>query len=122
MANGNNPFGDWLSGGNWGSLMLAQMPQAAYLSHPTGQDFTRTPSSGAYSPRRGRFQQQAYQDIYGDYLGSVGTALREGEEPSTFDEFLYTNPWTARYGRLPQSARGVTGMATNPRTRFLFNY
>ena len=120
MANGNNPFGDWFGGGNggynWGDLLLQQLPQAAYYSSPAGMDFA------ARSPRRGRYYQQAYQDVFSDYMGAIGSALRGGQEPATFQEFLETNPWTARYGRLPQTARGVTGVAANPRTRFLFNY
>jgi len=116
MANGNNALEDWLAGGDWGSLLLPQMPQAAYYSSPAGLGFA------GQSPRRGRYYQQSYQDVFSDYLGNIGTALRTGQEPATFQEFLETNPWTARYGRLPQTARGVTGMAANPRTRFLFNY
>ena len=116
MANGNNPFGDWLDNGDWGRLLLAQMPKAAYYSSPSGLGFA------GQSPRRGRYYQQAYQDVFSDYLGNIGTSLRAGQEPTTFQAFLETNPWTARYGRLPQTARGVTGMASNPRTRFLFNY
>ena len=116
MANGDNPFADWLYCGDWGSLLLAQMPQATYYSSPMGGQFA------GESPRRRRFYEQNYQDIYGDYLGNIGTALREGRGPATFQEFLETDPWTARYGRLPQSARGMTGMRANPRTRFLFNY
>jgi hypothetical protein len=117
MANGNNGFSDWLSGGDWGGLLLAEMPQAAYYSSPAGQQFA------GQSPRRRRYFQQAYQDIFSDYMGTIGTALREGgQEPATFQEFLETNPWTTRYGRLPQAARGTTGAMSNPRTRFLFNY
>jgi hypothetical protein len=116
MANGENPFADWLSGGDWGSLLLAEMPQAAYYSSPAGGQFA------GESPRRRRFYEQNYQDIYGDWLGEIGVATREARQPATFEEFLETNPWTARYGRLPQAARGMTGMRANPRTRFLFNY
>jgi hypothetical protein len=122
MANGNNqtPFGegftDWLSGGGWGSLLLAQLPQAAYYSSPAGGQFAQR------SPRQGRYYQQAYQDVYSDYLGEIGRSLRLGQEPTNFQAFLETNPWTTRYGQLPQSARGVTGAMYDPRTRFLFNY
>jgi hypothetical protein len=116
MANGDNGLGDWLAGGDWGGLLLAQMPQAAYYSSPMGTQFA------GKSPRRRRYYEQAYQDVFGEYLGNIGTALRTGQEPATFQEFLETNPWTARYGRLPPAARGVTGAAANPRTRFLFNY
>jgi hypothetical protein len=116
MANGSNGLTDWLAGGGWGNLLLAQMPEAQYFSSPMGTSF------GARSPRQSRYFQQSYQDVYGDYMGNIGAALREGKEPTTFQEFLETDPWTARYGRLPQAARGMTGAAYNPRTRFLFNY
>jgi hypothetical protein len=113
MANGN-AFTDFLANGDWGSLLLTQMPQAAYYSSPAGQQF------GQASPRRGRYYQQAYQDVYGQYLGELGTALREGREPARFQDFLETDPWTARYGQLPQYERGVTRTYTDPRTRFIF--
>jgi hypothetical protein len=116
MANGENPFSDWLAGGDWGSLLLAQMPQAAYYSSPAGQEFA------GRSPRQRQYFQQAYQDVYSDYLGEIGTALRGGREPARFEEFLQTNPWTTRYGRLSPAMRGTTGARFNPRTRFLFNY
>jgi len=96
--------------------LLASIPQAAYYSSPAGQAF------GGQSPRQGRYFQQAYQDVYGQYLGELGRSLREGTAPTSFMDYLETDPWTARYSSLPQAARGVTGMAANPRTRFLFNY
>jgi len=116
MANGDNAFGDWLSGGEWGGLLLSQLPEATYYSSPTGRQFAQQ------SPRQGRYLQQAYQDVYSDFLGELGGSLRAGQEPATFREFLQTNPWTTRYSQLPQTVRGVTGVASNPRTRFLFNY
>ena len=116
MANGNNALEDWLAGGEWGGLLLSEMPQATYYSSGEGGQFA------GQSPRQRRFYEQSYQDIYSDFLGEIGTAVRAGQEPATFQEFLETNPWTARYGRLPQAARGMTGMMANPRTRFLFNY
>jgi hypothetical protein len=115
MPNGNNPFTDYLAGGgDWGSLVLAGMDPAAYYSSPAGLAF------GGRSPRRGRYFQQAYQDVYSDYLGAIGTAYRGGQEPATFQQFLETDPWTRRYGQLPQYERGVTRTYTDPRTRFIF--
>ena len=117
MPNGNNPFGDWLANNDWGSLLLAEMPQAAYYSDPTGQQFA------GQSPRQRRYYQQAYQDVYSDYLGNIGTSMRAGEDPASFMDFMERNdPWTTRYSSLPGTARGTTGMYTNPRTRFLYNF
>ena len=122
MANGD-AFTDYLSGSGWGSLspavgqmVLQELPQAAYFSSPMGQQF------GAASPRRSRYMQNAYSDVYGQYLGEIGRAFREGQAPATFMDFLETDPWTQRYSQLPQYERGVTQTATNPRTRFIFYY
>jgi len=94
--------------------LLASIPQAAYYSSPAGQAF------GGQSPRQGRYFQQAYQDVYGQYLGELGRSLREGTAPTSFMDYLETDPWTRRYGQLPQYERGVTKSYTDPRTRFIF--
>jgi len=127
MPNGENPFSDYLStqlGGNIWSMLgptaVEQDPMIAYYSSPAGQAFTQTPASGAYSPRRGRYRQQAFQDVYSDYLGELGTAMRAGQPGGTFTQFLETDPWTRRYAQLPQYERGVTGAYSNPRTRFIY--
>jgi hypothetical protein len=77
---------------------------------------------GQGSPRRRRYFSNAYQDIFQDYLGAAGTSLRGGQEPTTFMDFMKTDPWTKRYSSFPQAARGATGLAANPRTRFLYNF
>ena len=103
-------------GPDWWSRVLEEFEPAQYYSSPAGLGFA------GRSPRRRRFFDDAYQGITQDYYQAAGTAMRQGQEPATFQEFLETNPWTARYGRLSQAARGMTGMMANPRTRFLFNY
>jgi hypothetical protein len=132
MANGDNAFFDFLAGGDWGSLTsetlkssLPFIPQAEYFSAPAAEQFMQTPEgrargTGAVSPRRRRYFQQAYQDVFGDYLGAMGTSMRAGKEPATFQSFLDTDPWTKRYSQLPQYERGVTKTYTDPRTRFIF--
>lgn len=112
-----NPFQDYLQGdGNWYQLLLSELPMEQYYSSPTGMQF------GARSPRRGRYFDQSYQDIYRDYLGKTGQSLRAGTAPMTWDQYMDTDPWTSRYTSLPQTARGRTGLASNPRTRFLYNF
>jgi len=101
---------------NWWQQVLEQSEPSMYYSSPAGRGFA------AGSPRRRRFFGDEYQDILQDYYGAAGTSMRQGNAPASFMDFLETDPWTARYSSLPQSARGVTGMASNPRTRFLFNY
>ena len=109
-----NPFQTFT--GDWWKQVLGEYEPAQYYSSPTGLGFA------AGSPRRRRYFGDASQDIMQDYYGTAGTAMRAGQAPSSFMEFLQTDPWSSRYASLPQSARNVTGMAANPRTRFLFNY
>jgi len=103
-------------GPDWWRQVVEEFEPAQYYSSPAGLGFA------GRSPRRRRFFEDSYQDVTQDYYQAAGTAMRQGEAPATFQEFLETNPWTARYGRLPQAARGMTGTAADPRTRFLFNY
>jgi len=109
-----NGYPDFAS--NWWSEVLKEYEPAQYYSSPAGMAF------GRQSPRRSRYFSNAYEDILKDYWGAAGTAMRADQAPATFMEFLEGNPWTARYASFPQTARGVTGLATNPRTRFLYNF
>jgi len=112
-----NPYGDLTA--DWWTRVLEQYEPAQYYSSPTGMAF----GQGAQgSPRKSRYVSDAYQDVYQDYLGATGTAMRAGQAPTSFMDFLKTDPWTKRYSSLPQAARGVTGTAANPRTRFLYNF
>ena len=119
MALNNNSFSNFLSGDQWGSLspsvgqmVLTQMPQAQYMDYAQRTFGDRG--------RKSRFAQQAYGDVYNQYLGEIGRSLREGQTPATFKDFLDTDPFTKRYSQLPQFERGVTKTMTNPRTRFIF--
>ena len=121
MTMQNNPFSGFFENGgteNWNQsffdAILSGMPEAAYMSDPTGQTFA------AQSPRQGRYFQNAYQDVFGQYLGNVGASLRAGKPWTSFRDFLDTDPWTKRYSQLPQFERGVTKTYTDPRTRFIF--
>ena len=85
MATTNNPFQDFLSGsGNWYKLLLSEMPMEQYYSSPTGQSFYQSDITDPYSrsnPRKQRYFDQSYQDVYRDYMGETGRALREGQPP-----------------------------------------
>ena len=111
MANG---FQDYTP--DWWQEVLKGFEPAQYYSAPKGVAF------GSRSPRRQRYFQDSYQDMLQNYYQQAGTSMQEGRAPQSFMDYLETDPWTARYSSLPQAARGVTGMAANPRTRFLFNY
>ena len=112
-VNNNNSFSQWGSlSPDIGRMTLSQMPQAAYMDYAQRTFGDRG--------RRSRFSQQAYGDVYNQYLGEIGRSLREGQAPATFEDFLSTDPFTKRYSQLPQYDRGVTQTMTNPRTRFIF--
>ena len=114
---------DWQAAFN--RLLLSEMPQEAYYSSPTGRSFYQSDITNPFSrrsPRRQRFFDQSYQNVYRDFLGATGAAQRAGTTPPTFMEFTKTDPWTRMYTSLPQSARGRTGSAYNPRTRFSYNF
>ena len=119
MALNNNSFSNFLSGDQWGSLspsvgqmVLTQMPQAQYMDYAQRTFGDRG--------RKSRFAQQAYGDVYNQYLGEIGRSLREGQTPATCKDFLDTDPLTKRYSQMPQLELGVTKTMTNPRTRFIF--
>ena len=111
MANG---FQDYTP--DWWQEVLKDFEPAQYYSSPAGMQF------GGRSPRRQRYFQDSYQDVLQNYYQQAGSKMRQGKAPASFMDYLETDPWTARYSALPQTARGVTGMAANPRTRFLFNF
>jgi hypothetical protein len=120
MADESNPFSGYLAGGSdWGSLLLEALPQAAYYSSPTGQAFASP--QGRSTPRRQRYFQQGYGDVFNQYMGALGQQIRSGTDPNlTFQSFLESDPWTSRYAQLPQGMRGVNTSMYNPRTRFLY--
>jgi hypothetical protein len=127
MANGigSNAFSGFTPSTWWGEVLEESEP-AQYYSSPTGMAFgARRLPGGGYkppSPRKRRFFESSYNQIYNDYLSQAGQAMRQGRAPASFREFLLTDPFTSRYARLPQSARGVTGQMSRPRTRFLYNF
>jgi hypothetical protein len=104
-------------------MMLEEYEPMQYYSSPRGMAFA------GRSPSRQRFFGNAFQDIMQDYYGQAGTDIREGRPGMSFMEYLdptpeenRIDPFTARYSQLPQTARGVTGMASRPRTRYMYNY
>ena len=127
---GASTFQDWTP--QWWGRVLEEFEPAQYYSSPAGRRFAAGGQYGGadwldrdpqrVAPRRQRYFENAYQDVLKDYYGSAGTAMREGQAPMSFMDFLKEDPWTARYSRLPQTARGTTGMMSSPRTRFLYNY
>ena len=111
---GGNPFGDWES------LSLQHDPKKAYYSSATGEQFA------GKSPAQRRFFESKFEDIYDSYLGEMGKQVRESQgggvsDPLFFTDYLKSDPFTERYGKLTPSERGESTARYSPRARHI-NY
>lgn len=89
-------------------------PAAAYYSY-----------SGEWgTPSQQRHYQNNFQNVYNQYLGSLGGLLRQGVMPTatenTFANFLGNYDWTERYSSQPPEMRGEFSAQYNPRTRQIY--
>ena len=101
----NNPFMDYLE----------YEPTAAYYSSPRGTSF-----SGG-SPGRRRYYQNQFQDVYNEFLGALGSQIRQGGEPTMrWTDYLESYPFTERYAALPPQQAGRTTARFNPSTRHIY--
>jgi hypothetical protein len=78
---------------------------------------------------QGANQQRAFQNqfsrFYNQYLGQLGSELREGAGPkdlSSMQSFFTNNPVTQSFAALPPSLTGETTGRFAPRTRFLTGF
>ena len=117
-----NPFLDYTGGTPASSVrdMLEYKPSLAYYSSPTGQAF-----AGRGGGQRQYFQR-SFGDIYNEYLGQLGSQIREtGTAPTRrFEDFLADDPFTRRYTRMSPGMRrsfGETDRSSfSPTTRLLY--
>ena len=101
---GDNAFGEFLE----------LNPQSAYYSYS---------DEWGGGPMQQRHYQNQFQNVYNQYLGSLGGMLREGVLPSadnTFANFLGNFDWSDRYTSLPPQMRGDFPSQFNPRTRQIY--
>ena len=105
---------DWGSDDNVFSEFLELNPAAAYYSY--GEEW------GA--PKQTRHYQNQFQNIYNQYLGSLGGMLRQGVMPTstedTFAGYLENYDWSDRYTSTPPTMRGDFDAQFNPRTRQIY--
>ena len=105
---------DWGEFGDVPSAYLELNPAADYYSY--GEEWG-TPSGQ-------RHYQSQFQDVYNQYLGSLGGLLRQGTIPTetenTFAGFLKDYDWTEKYTALPPEMRGNFTSQFNPRTRQIY--
>lgn len=120
----NNPWSSWLGEDtNPYMAVLEESPGAAYYSHQT---------DWGSSPNQQQYYQNQFQNVYNQYLGTLGSALRQGasgEEGALsipeigrmgFTDYLGNYDWTDRYTSLPSAMRGDFTSQFNPRTRSIY--
>jgi len=107
----------WLGEDNPWAQFLEEVPEMGYYSSPTGQGFA------SRSPTAGRYFQNQFQDIYNQYLGGVGQAIRSGrnlEDWPSWSDYLETDPFTKRYAALTPEQAGRTTGQFSPSTRQIY--
>ena len=101
---------------SFSDYMLESSPSMAYFSSAPFQSGT-SPTS----PAQQQYWQGQFGNVYNQYEGALGTALRTGTEAPTFVDFLDQTPWTERYTSLSPSLRpGSSSRRFNPTTRFMY--
>lgn len=100
-------FPSWLNPEN----ILTETPRAAYFSFQDQFGGDRS---------RSKYFQGQFQDIFNQYLGTLGQALRRGDTPSTsFMDFLETPGTFNQFRGVAPSVRGATASRFAPPARFL---
>ena len=110
----NNGFADFMPDIDFTSYMLQSDPKAAY--------FSSAPFQGASSPAQRQYWQGQFGNVFNQFQGAFGSALRNKEETPTFMSFLRDNPFTERYTALSPSMRPGSGTKRfNPGTRYMYS-
>ena len=116
----DSPWSSWMD--NPYMAILEESPGAAYFSYADQWS----------SPAQQQYYQNQFQNVYNQYLGTLGTALRSGASgtegaPSisdigqmSFTNYLGDMNWTDRYTSLPPTMRGDYTSSYNPRTRQIY--
>ena len=115
MANGNQAFGDF-GFSNPFQEFLEENPRAAFYAQgdPFGGDRTG-------GPREKQVFQNQFQNIYNQYMGTLGQQVQRGEVPSLrFQDYLKDFSFSQHFRSLPPSMRGASTGAYAPQARFLF--
>ena len=101
-------------GSSFSDYMLESSPSMAY--------FSSAPFQGGYAPAQQQYWGSQFGDVYNQYQGQLGTALKTGGTPSTFVDFLEDMPWTERYSSLSPSLRpGGGSRRFNPVARHMYS-
>lgn len=115
-------FGDFEGFLNFDISDISPLERAATLeSTPQMAYFSSTPFQGGSSPMQQQYWGSQYGNVFNQYQGSLGTALRSGETAPSFLQFLESKPWTERYTSLSPSLRPGGGTRRfNPTARHMY--
>ena len=119
----------------WSQILEASPETAYYSASPFGQYSQRNPwggsefvqggegvTQGGYSPVQQQYWSGQYGNVYNQYAGALGSAIRQGQEAPSFTNFLSDMPWTERYTALSPSLRpGGSFRRFNPATRYMYS-
>ena len=109
-----DPFSDFMPEIDFGQYQLEATPQLAY--------FSSAPFQGGISPAQKKYWSGQYGNVYNQYAGALGSAIRQGQEAPTFTNFLKNMPWTERYTALSPALRpGSSFRRFNPATRYMYS-
>jgi len=120
----NNPWSGWMGDtvDNPYMRILEESPSAAYHSYQSDWN----------TPAQTQYYQNQFQNVYNQYLGTLGSALRQGAtgqegalgipeiSQMTFADYLGDYDWTNRFTSLPPAMRGDYSAQFNPRTRSIY--
>ena len=106
---------DFLSNiGDFSAYQLEAEPSFAY--------FSSSPFTQASSPAQQQYWGSQFGNVFNEYQGAIGTALRTGAQEPTFVDFLQDMPWTERYSALSPSLRpGGSTRRFNPTSRHMYS-
>ena len=98
---------------NW----LEDLPEAAYYSAAPFQQGAGTMFGTA--PAAQRYFEGQFGNVQRQYMGEIGSQLRQGESPSmTFTQFLSDYPWTQRYTGAGRPGAGISQFAPSLRRMY----
>ena len=114
MTTNNNYYGSSNAFSDWTNF-LEKEPASAYYSSPAGMSFY------GQSPNAQRFYQTQFQNIYNEFLGSLGSQIRSGMDPTMrWADYLENVPFTERYAALSPQQAGRTTRQYSPGTRQIY--
>lgn len=94
--------------------LLNEQPELAYNAALYGQNLT---------PNQRRYGQNAYQDVWSEYLGRLGQQIQQGQAPTLqFTDFLPQQSFAQRYQQQTPQQRGDFSQRYAPRTRWLTGF